>query len=30
LDQQAQIEVLRGKARTRLAGYGHIGALLRY
>ncbi|RLC85052.1 MAG: hypothetical protein DRI79_11930 [Chloroflexi bacterium] len=30
LDQQAQIEVLRGKARARLTEYGHIGALLRY
>ena len=30
LDQQAQIEILRGKARARLAEHGHIGAFLRY
>jgi len=30
LDQQAQIEVVRGEARARLAEHGHIGALLRY
>lgn len=30
LDQQAQIEVVRGEERVRLAEHGHIGALLRY
>jgi len=30
IDQQTEIEVLRGEARDRLAAHGHIGALLRY
>jgi peptide chain release factor subunit 1 len=30
LDQEAQVEVVRGEARSLLAQHGHIGALLRY
>jgi peptide subunit release factor 1 (eRF1) len=30
LEEDAALEVLRGENRAALAGYGHIGALLRY
>lgn len=30
MDQKAEIDVVRGEARARLAEHGHIGALLRY